>query len=109
MSCADKFPVSPGHLLILTHRHVAEWFETTPAERLAILALADAARTLIMQEFAPDGFNLGVNISEAAGQTISYVHLISRYRGDVDDLRGGMRAAVISTNAIGRTAREWRP
>ncbi len=89
----DGFPVSPGHLLVVPRRHVASFFETTPAERQALLAALDQAKRAIEQEFRPDGYNIGVNDGEAAGQTVLHlhVHLIPRYRGDRDDPRGGVR------------------
>jgi diadenosine tetraphosphate (Ap4A) HIT family hydrolase len=92
----DSHPASPGHLLILPRRHVSDWFATTEQERQAILALADAGRELLIQAHAPDGFNLGVNVGEAAGQTVFHVHLhlIPRYRGDVANPRGGVRAVI---------------
>lgn len=92
----DKYPVTPGHLLILPRRHVADWFETTPQERTAIWSLADEARELLRGGYAPDGFNLGVNVGESAGQTIfhAHLHVIPRYRGDVPDPRGGIRAVI---------------
>ena len=94
----DKIPASPGHLLILPRRHVADWFETTTQERLALFTLADAAKAWLDREFHPDGFNLGVNVGEAAGQTIYHVHLhlIPRYRGDVATPRGGVRGVIPS-------------
>ena len=94
----DKFPVNPGHLLILPRRHVADWFETTPAERIALFELADTAKAWLDHEFHPDGYNLGINVGEAAGQTIFHVHLhlIPRYRGDVPDPRGGVRGVIPS-------------
>lgn len=94
----DLFPASPGHLLILPRRHVASWFETTPEERQALFELADVARRLIDAEFHPDGYNLGINVGEAAGQTIFHVHLhlIPRYRGDVANPRGGVRGVIPS-------------
>ncbi len=92
----DKFPVTRGHLLIITRRHVPDWFETTPQERQAIFALADQARTLLLAKFAPEGFNLGINVGRLAGQTIDHVHLhlIPRYAGDVADPRGGVRGVI---------------
>lgn len=92
----DRFPASPGHLLILPRRHVADWFETTARERLAMFDLADAAKDWLDGEFQPDGFNLGVNVGEVAGQTIFHVHLhlIPRYRGDVPAPRGGVRGVI---------------
>lgn len=92
----DKSPVTPGHLLLIPRRHVADWFETTGAERQDLLALADEARQWLLREHAPGGFNLGVNVGEAAGQTVFHVHLhlIPRYKGDVANPRGGVRGVI---------------
>ncbi|MGO8952561.1 MAG: HIT family protein [Rhodomicrobium sp.] len=92
----DKSPVTPGHMLLIPKRHVADWFETTAEERRDLLALADTARAWLLKKHAPDGFNLGVNIGEAAGQTVFHVHLhlIPRYMGDVANPRGGVRGVI---------------
>lgn len=92
----DKFPVTRGHLLVIPHRHVADWFETTADERQAMFALADQARALLRDTYGAEGFNLGINVGEVAGQTIAHVHLhiIPRYRGDVSDPRGGVRGVI---------------
>jgi len=94
----DPFPVNPGHVLIIPFRHVADFFEITPEERLAMLMLLDNAKALLDEQFHPDGYNLGVNVGQAAGQTISHVHLhlIPRYRGDVENPRGGVRGVIPS-------------
>jgi len=92
----DNAPVTPGHMLLIPRRHVADWFETAPEERRDLLALADEARQWLLRERAPDGFNLGVNVGEAAGQTVFHVHLhlIPRYKGDVANPRGGVRGVI---------------
>lgn len=92
----DGFPVSRGHSLVITRRHVGSLFETTVEEREALLALLDAARAAALAEFKPDGFNIGVNDGVAAGQTVPHlhIHLIPRYIGDVQDPRGGIRWVV---------------
>lgn len=92
----DLYPVSPGHLLVIPRRHVASWFDLTPAEQTAVLALADLAKDLPDETYAPDGYNLGINCGEAAGQTVMHVHLhvIPRYTGDVPNPRGGIRAVI---------------
>jgi diadenosine tetraphosphate (Ap4A) HIT family hydrolase len=92
----DRFPVTAGHMLLIPRRHVASWFDTTLDERQALLVLADDGREKLLQEYKPDGFNLGVNIGEAAGQTVGHVHLhlIPRYRGDVANPRGGVRGVI---------------
>ena len=89
----DAFPVSLGHTLIIPNRHVASFFELTDAERRDLLKLVDAAKADIDREFAPQGYNIGINDGAAAGQTVPHVHihLIPRYTGDSPDPRGGVR------------------
>ena len=85
----------PGHLLI-PYRHVANFFDATDAEQIALLALVREAKTLLDNQFHPDGYNVGVNVGTAAGQTVMHlhVHLIPRYAGDVEDPRGGVSGAI---------------
>ena len=92
----DKHPVTPGHLLIVTRRHFADYFEATTAERAALSDLLMAGKALLDERFQPDGYNIGVNVGATAGQTIMHlhVHLIPRYRGDVADPRGGVRGVI---------------
>ncbi len=92
----DTSPVSPGHALIIPVRHVPDYFDTTGEERTAMLTLADEMRSLLDGEFHPDGYNLGFNVGAAAGQTVFHVHLhlIPRYRGDVQHPRGGVRGVI---------------
>ena len=89
----DAFPVSEGHALVITRRHVATWFDATEEEQAAILAGVRIAREEISKRHVPDGFNIGVNVDAAAGQTVFHlhVHVIPRYWGDVSDPRGGVR------------------
>ena len=92
----DGFPVSPGHVLIIPRRHVASFFELTKEEQLDMLTLADEVKRIVDARFHPDGYNIGVNVGEAAGQSIFHVHLhlIPRYTGDVPNPRGGVRGVI---------------
>lgn len=92
----DGYPVSPGHLLIITRRHVTQWFEATWEEQQAILRALDQGRRMILEQRAVDGFNIGINVGVAAGQTVDHlhVHLIPRTEGDVSDPRGGVRHVI---------------
>lgn len=93
----DKYPVNPGHLLLIPFRHVAGFFEATDEEQAALLALGREAKRLLDDRFHhPDGYNIGVNVGTAAGQTVMHlhVHLIPRYAGDVQDPRGGVRGVI---------------
>lgn len=93
----DRFPVSPGHVLIVTRRVITTWWEATDAERAAILSLVDEVRQLLDgQDPRPDGYNVGFNAGDAAGQTVPHlhVHVIPRYLGDMPDPRGGVRHVI---------------
>lgn len=92
----DTYPVSPGHLLIIPLRHEANFFASTPDELEAIWDLVTRSRELLDRQYHPDGYNLGVNVGEAAGQTIAHahMHLIPRYRGDMQNPRGGVRGVI---------------
>lgn len=89
----DKFPVAPGHTLIIPKRHVGSFFETTREEKLAMLDALEIARRALEEEFHPAAYNIGVNDGPAAGQTVMHLHmhLIPRYTGDAADPRGGIR------------------
>ena len=94
----DSNPVNPGHLLIIPKRHVADFFLTTEAEKAAMLSLLDTAKRHLNDKYAPAGYNVGINVGEAAGQTIPHVHLhlIPRYHGDTENPRGGVRGVIPS-------------
>ncbi|WP_394708386.1 HIT family protein [uncultured Desulfuromusa sp.] len=93
ISIADTFPVTRGHCLIIPKRHFTSFFESTEEERTALWVLADQTRQYLITEYAPDGFNIGINDGVSAGQTIMHlhIHLIPRYLGDSADPRGGVR------------------
>ncbi|MDQ0253368.1 diadenosine tetraphosphate (Ap4A) HIT family hydrolase [Evansella vedderi] len=92
----DEYPVNKGHLLILPKRHVSDFFETTLEERAAFNALLEEGKRLLEEKYQPDGYNIGINCGESAGQTIFHVHvhLIPRYKGDMEDPRGGVRGVI---------------
>lgn len=92
----DGFPVSPGHALVIPRRHISTWFEATRAEQVALLEGIDRARQEILRRYEPDGFNIGINVQAAAGQTIFHlhIHVIPRYSGDQPDPRGGVRNVI---------------
>ena len=89
----DTYPASPGHTLIVPKRHFATFFEASEDELLAIGKALQNAKIILDEEFSPDGYNIGVNNGQAAGQSVMHlhVHLIPRYNGDVKDPKGGVR------------------
>ena len=89
----DTTPLNPGHVLVVPRRHETDFLALHSDELEAILVMTVDLRAHLGRHFSADGFNLGVNIGRAAGQTIghAHLHLIPRYRGDVADPRGGLR------------------
>lgn len=92
----DRYPVSPGHTLVVTRRSISTWWEATADERIAVFELVDAVKAQLDRTHAPDGYNVGFNAGRAAGQTVEHlhVHVIPRYSGDIDDPSGGIRAVI---------------
>ena len=92
----DNNSLSRGHVLVVPKRHVADFFEMTPQEQLAVLELLREVHQFACSTHSPDGFNIGVNIGQAAGQSRMHVHvhLIPRYLGDVPNPKGGVRCVL---------------
>ena len=92
----DSYPVNAGHCLITPRRHIAEYFQATAEEKAAIWALVDEMKAIIDKKYKPDGYNIGINIGTAAGQSVPHIHIhiIPRYWGDVENPKGGVRGVI---------------
>jgi diadenosine tetraphosphate (Ap4A) HIT family hydrolase len=92
----DKYPVNQGHALVIPKRHCADYFDLTFKEQAACMFMLNKVKEIVSDRFKPDGFNVGINVGEKAGQTIPHVHLhlIPRYEGDVAEPRGGVRGVI---------------
>jgi len=93
VALSDAFPLNPGHTLVIPRRHEAAFFDLREAEQTDVWNLVTVMVDRLARDVAPDGFNVGINVGEAAGQTVphAHVHVIPRHNGDVDDPRGGVR------------------
>ncbi|AIY82715.1 HIT domain protein [Clostridium baratii str. Sullivan] len=89
----DKFPVNEGHTLIIPKRHFQNYFDATKEEIAAMYDLSHEVKKIIDDKYSPDGYNVGVNVNHEGGQTIMHLHMhiIPRYKGDIEDPRGGIR------------------
>ena len=92
----DGFPVNDGHALIIPKRHTANYFDLSLDEQKDCIELLNRVKGIVQEKYNPAGFNVGININEAAGQTVPHVHihLIPRYEGDVEEPRGGVRGVI---------------
>ena len=89
----DDFPVNKGHCFIFPKTHFESFFDMTPQHVVDFHEILMKTRDIIKERFNPDGFNMGVNEGEAAGRTIHHFHwhIIPRFKGDVENPRGGIR------------------
>ena len=101
----DGFPLNPGHTLVVPRRHVADLFALSAEDQANVWRLVAAVRERLLAERRPDGFNIGLNVGEAGGQTVAHahVHVIPRFRGDVPDPRGGVRWVIPARAAYWRS------
>ena len=92
----DGYPVSPGHSLIISNQVRADYFALTNAEQQHLPQVIGICQQLIEEQYAPQGYSIGMNCGEVAGQTVAHFHchLIPRYPGDMADPRGGVRHCV---------------
>ena len=93
----DKYPVTKHHVLIIPKRHCIEYFDLSQPEINAMNQLIfELKEVLEKRDSTIDGFNIGINNGEVAGQTVNHchIHLIPRRKGDMDDPKGGVRHCV---------------
>lgn len=92
----DAYPVTPGHLLIISNELKQDYFDLSLEERVDLLDAITIAKKIIEKEFKPDGYNIGMNCGAAAGQTVFHFHchVIPRFIGDMENPRGGVRHCV---------------
>ena len=92
----DRFPVSPGHVLIISKDLKKDFFDLNAEERNELPLMIEVAKKLIEKDHNPDGYNVGMNCGESAGQTVFHFHchIIPRYKGDMENPRGGVRHCV---------------
>ena len=91
------YPVTEHHTLIITNRHVSDFFELSDEENIELnQILKDQKKELKDLDSNISGFNVGVNIGKDAGQSIMHchIHLIPRREGDVENPQGGVRSVI---------------
>ena len=92
----DNYPVSQGHVLLMPKRHCETYFDLNYVELVSLGVTIGVIKFILNNKFNPDGYNIGVNCGEAAGQTVKHchIHIIPRYKGDMEDPRGGVRGVI---------------
>ena len=94
----DYYPVTKGHVLLIPKQHYETFFDLPDDLKESIHYRINDVKEIIDKKFKPDGYNIGCNCGETAGQTINHFHLhiIPRYKGDCENPRGGVRGVIPS-------------
>jgi diadenosine tetraphosphate (Ap4A) HIT family hydrolase len=92
----DAFPATRGHLLVIPYRHLTGYFDTTAEEQISLQEMLFECRKILDKKFSPAGYNIVINIGEAADQKVMHchVHIIPRYSGDSDNPPGGIQGII---------------
>ena len=92
----DIFPVTLGHVLIIPKRHISNYFDLSLEEQNDCWLVINKVKQLLDKKYNPDGYNIGININESAGQTVMHchIHIFPRYIGDIENPRGGIRGII---------------
>jgi len=96
MAIYDQYPVSKGHVLVIPRRHMKDYFGLSQQEIKDLWVMVEKVKEFLESKYKPDGYNIGFNVGMAAGQTIDHVHIhvIPRYKGDMEDPTGGVRHVI---------------
>ena len=94
----DYYPVSKGHVLLIPKEHYETYFDLPDTLKESLLYRIEDVKSILDAEFHPDGYNVGFNCGETAGQSVMHFHLhiIPRYKGDVENPKGGIRGCIPS-------------
>ncbi|MCK4816748.1 HIT family protein [bacterium] len=95
-SIYDNYPVNKGHVLVIPYRHIHDYFKLSQDEIDSLWKQVNEIKIFLDGKYEPDGYNIGLNVGRAAGQTIDHVHIhvIPRYKGDMEDPTGGVRHVI---------------
>lgn len=92
----NRFPYTSGHLMVIPFQHVSSLEELNPDTRAEMMELTSRCTTVLKDIYGPQGFNVGVNIGEAAGAGVLghvHIHIVPRWKGDTNFMSsiGGIR------------------
>ncbi len=83
----NRYPYTSGHTMVAPHAHVGDFSELDGATLADMMHLAQRVVRALQQAYQPHGFNLGLNLGEAAGAGIAdhlHLHIVPRWRGDTN-------------------------
>lgn len=96
----NLYPFNPGHLMVFPKRHVEAFEDMTDVEAADINSLLKKSSIILRKNYNPCGFNIGYNIGDGSGASISHLHahIVPRYKNEVGfiDVLAGDRVVVVN-------------
>lgn len=81
------YPYISGHLMIVPHEHAADLYAISKEASDELMDLAKSAQAVLRETYNPHGFNLGMNLGQAAGAGVAdhlHLHVMPRWMGDAN-------------------------
>jgi len=107
----DKFPINPGHTLVLPKKHCQTIVDMSIEETGKLFGLSSHLAKAVIKAVNADGFTLGQNNGEAANQIVPHVHvhIVPRFSNDSEVGRWPSRktASIKDLNDIAAKIRKY--
>ncbi len=83
----NRYPYTSGHLMVIPYVHKPNLEELDSESRTEMIELTSRCTTVLRTVYKPQGYNIGVNIGEAAGAGVKehvHIHIVPRWVGDTN-------------------------
>lgn len=83
----NLYPYTNGHLLVVPKRHVADFTLLEERESSEMMKGVQMSLTALKKVYDPNGFNVGMNLGQAAGAGVAdhlHLHVVPRWNGDTN-------------------------
>ena len=83
----NRYPYTSGHLMVIPFAHASSLEELKPETRAEMMELTSQCTTILNSIYRPHGFNMGINMGEAAGAGVIghiHIHIVPRWSGDTN-------------------------
>lgn len=107
----NKFPYSPGHLLVIPNRHVGDLEALREDENRALQRLLQRSVAALREEYEPHGFNVGMNLGRVGGAGVPdhlHWHVVPRWSADTSFMPV-VGQTIVLPELVEETARRLAP